>query len=337
MKVKINQAASIIVKAIKAGKVPMLRGSPGTGKSEVIHSIAKDFNLKLIDLRLSQLDPSDLNGFGALKGNRATYYPMEFFPVEGDTIPEGYSGWLIFFDEINSAAPATQAAAYKVVLDRMVGMHKLHKNVAIVAAGNLDTDNAITNEISTALQSRMIHIELEVCPNEWVDWASKSGIDARITSFINFMPHNIYTFEPDHSDMTYACPRTWSFANDLLKQSDINDSDTLPMLAGTVGEGVAIEFVSYCKMYGSLPQLHEIISNPTSALVPQEPGNLYAMTGFLGSKANDENLKPVMEYVSRLPREFQIVTVRETVRRNKAHRKHSAVHKWISDNAEAMF
>lgn len=59
--VKISQAISMITKYIKAGLVPMLRGSPGMGKSSIIHQIAAEYNLLVIDLRLSQCDPTDLN------------------------------------------------------------------------------------------------------------------------------------------------------------------------------------------------------------------------------------------------------------------------------------
>ena len=61
MKIKISQAADLLTTALKAKLVPMLHGSPGLGKSAVIKQIAKNFNLKLIDLRLSQCDPTDLN------------------------------------------------------------------------------------------------------------------------------------------------------------------------------------------------------------------------------------------------------------------------------------
>ena len=132
---------------------------------------------------------------------------MDTFPIEGDAIPKGYSGWLILFDELTSAVPALQAAAYKILLDRMVGLHKLHKNVALMAAGNLETDNAIVHPMSTALQSRLAHLELVVDAMEWVNWAASNQIDHRITSYINFKPGNLYTFSPDHTDNTYASPR----------------------------------------------------------------------------------------------------------------------------------
>lgn len=111
MQVKISQAISMITAFIKAKLVPMLDGSPGIGKSQISHQIARDYNLKVIDVRLSQCDPTDLLGFPQIIGNRAGYVPMETFPIEGDKIPEGYVGWLLFLDEFNAASPAVQAAA----------------------------------------------------------------------------------------------------------------------------------------------------------------------------------------------------------------------------------
>ncbi len=40
-----------------------IAGSPGIGKSYIIRDIAEQFKLKVIDMRLSQCDPTDLNNF----------------------------------------------------------------------------------------------------------------------------------------------------------------------------------------------------------------------------------------------------------------------------------
>ena len=61
MQVKISQAVRMITTAIKAKVVPYIVGSPGTGKSQIVHQIAENYNLQLIDIRLSQCDPTDLN------------------------------------------------------------------------------------------------------------------------------------------------------------------------------------------------------------------------------------------------------------------------------------
>ena len=59
--VNVTKATECILMCIKAGLVAMLHGDPGIGKSSIIYDIAKQFKLKIIDIRLSQLDPTDLN------------------------------------------------------------------------------------------------------------------------------------------------------------------------------------------------------------------------------------------------------------------------------------
>lgn len=219
----------------------------------------------------------------------------------------------------------------------MVGQHKLHKNVAIVCAGNLETDNAIVQPMSTAMQSRLMHLELIVDAKEWVDWASEHGIDHRITDFINFRPSNIFTFKPDHTDKTYACPRTWEFADRILKTVDMTAPHFLACLAGTISEGVAREFVAYSKIYEDLPKTEQIIAAPMSISVPAEPSILFALVGSLSDKANTENIEPLIKYIQRFPVEFQVVFVRSITRRNKALLSNKALQSWIADTAQTFF
>ena len=337
MQVKINQLIEIIPKLIQAKLVPLISGSPGIGKSDVARQVAEKYNLKVIDLRLSQCDPTDLLGFPSINGSKAGYVPMETFPVEGDPIPEGYAGWLLFLDELTSAVPAVQAASYKLTLDRMVGQSHLHKNVAIVAAGNLETDGAIVHEMSTALQSRLVHFEMVMDPDDWCDWAMAKGIDHRITDFIKFKPSALYTFTADHTDKTYACPRTWEFTNRLLKVFPTGDKNLKSTLAGTISEGVAAEFLLFMKVYERLPRMADIKANPETVAVPDEPSILYALTGSLSHNMTPDAAAQLMKYVSRLPVEFQVVTLRDTVRRNKEMMQNPAISKWISESSARLF
>lgn len=337
MEVRPSQASEMITKCIKAKLVPMIEGSPGTGKSQIVHKIAQDYNLKVIDLRLSQCDPTDLNGFPNIVKDRACYLPMNTFPIEGDEIPKGYAGWLLFLDEFNSAPPATQAAAYKLVLDRMIGTHHLHKNVAIVCAGNKETDGAIVQPMSTALQSRLVHMELVTDMKEWLVWAAQNDVDPRITSYINFKPSQLYTFTPDHTDKTYACPRTWAFSDRILKVAEFSDPTLLPLLAGTISEGVAREFMGFCKIHENLPKLEAILKNPMGLAIPDEPSILFALTGSLSHHITEDTSDAVLSYVQRMPIEFQVICIRETVHRNRKLLGHPAVQKWVAKNAMEMF
>lgn len=337
MKVKISQATRMITIAIKAGLVPFLVGSPGCGKSQVAYQIAKTWGLKLIDLRLGQCDPTDLLGFPHIFGNKGHYVPMDTFPVEGDEIPEGFNGWLLFMDEFNSASTAVQAAAYKIILDRMVGQKKLHKNVAMMCAGNLETDNAIVNPMSTALQSRLIHLELLVDVNEFLDHSSEMKFDHRIHAYIKSFPKSLYTFKPDHTDNTYACPRTWEFGHKLLQHVETDHPDALPLLAGAVSEGEARQFLAYTKVFKNIPTPEEIELDPKNTRIPQEDSILYALTGSIGHNASKKNITPFMTYVERIPMDFQIVCLRDIVRRNKPLLAHPSVTGWVEKTTANLF
>lgn len=336
--VNIKEAKSILIEAFKSKLVPMMVGSPAIGKSSIVHEIAKKYGLKLIDLRLSQCDPTDLLGFPYIdqKRQKAMYMPMSTFPIKGDEIPEGFNGWLLFLDEFNSADRDVQKASYKLILDRMIGEFELHSDVYIVCAGNKATDGAIVEDMSTALRSRLIHLELRVDFGNWIEWASDNGIDHRITSFLNFKPGLLDTFKADMVDKTYASPRTWEFANRLITQMGLEHDLLLPALAGTLSEGVAREFIAFTKIYQSLPTLDKIRKAPTTIEIPDEPSILYAITGLIGHRVTEENIKDLMMFVERMPLEYQVVCLQDISRRHPKLGDHAEVKAWIKQNATQL-
>lgn len=324
-----RQAYDEVLNAISAGLTPLLTSSPGMGKSSLMTQIAKDHNLKLIDLRLSQCTPEDLQGFPMRSGDKATFTPFDIFPIQGETPPKGYDGWMLFLDEMTSATKPVQAAAYKLILDRMVGSFHLHENVAIVAAGNKATDKAVVNQMSTALQSRVVHYELSVAVNEWTEIAYKCGFDHRIISYINYMPSKLMDFRPDHQDTTFPCPRTWEFLSRLIKSQDINQSKGA-RVSSAIGEGAAIEFMTFAQEFDRLPKFDSILLDPENVPVPVEASTKYATMSMLVENFDQDNLDKVLGYVERFPVEIQIVFCRGAVVRNPEIRAgHPAFGKYL--------
>ena len=235
------------------------------------------------------------------------YAPPTTFPLENlDEIPVGYEGWLLFLDEINAAPPAIQAAAYKLVLDRQIGSHNLHKRVAIVCAGNKATDKAIVNRLSTAMQSRMIHLNLMVDTESWLEWANTHNVDHRVISFIKFRPELLHKFNPSHADNTFASPRTWEFLSKIIIDKKEFTKTDHAVLVGTVGEGPATEFRAFCDVYKDLPTIEDkeiavkaikitrSIDLESNAFKPYEPEELRPGLNL----NNDEMLKEVGKYAN---------------------------------------
>lgn len=340
---KPSQITDFLRGVLKAGLVPYIHGSPGVGKSDIIRAIADYFNLKLIDFRLSQCDPTDLNGFPVMNNGRSTYAPNESFPIEGDKLPvkpDGtpYDGWLLFFDELSSASHAVQAAAYKILLDRQVGDKNLHERVMMAGAGNKETDNAIVNTMSTALQSRLVHAVMEHDNKDWQVWAAGAGIDTRITAFLEFKPHQLYTFDPEHSDLTFACPRTWAFTDKLLKQFDLKQSPSIAKaaLAGSLGQGTAHEFAAFCELFGKIPKISDIVANPMGIPVPEENGHRYALAGSIAAHIDSKTAGPLFDYLNRMSVEYQIVALRSAIRRDMTIAQNPNILSWAVKNAHLL-
>ena len=334
------QLPDLLSDVLEAKLVPMIHGSPAIGKSDIGKQLAKKYNLFMIDVRLSQMDTVDLNGFPMMNAEAglASYMPFDTFPTENTSIPEGYDGFLIFLDELNSAAHAVQAAAYKLILDRQVGMHNLHEKTAIIAAGNLATDKAIVNRMSTATQSRLVHFLLKVEPDAWQKWAAEHNIDHRIRSWIKFKPGCLHMFTPDHDDFTFPAPRTWEFLSRMISKYPLDiPKEKLPLMAGTVGEGAAREFYSYSKIFKTLLSIPQIIKDPTGVKVPEEPGTQYALAGSIGHHLTKKNLAPIITFLERMEPEMQILCVQGALKRDLTLMQEPSLTSWIDKYAAELF
>ena len=328
-----RQARKHIIECIEAKLVPFLQSSPGMGKSEITHSIASDFGLFLIDHRLSTSEPTDMTGLPRFRPDgMAEFAPfVDLFPLDGMPLPrhrledgteEEMNGWMLFLDEFNSADRKVQAAAYKLILDRMTGQKRLHTNLAMVAAGNLITDRAIVNPISTAMQSRVVHLEMEINFEEWLeDVALKRGFDSRVIAYLMQYPEKLMDFRPDHHERTFCCPRTWEFTNRLIKGKQITD-DTAILLTGTITSGVALEFVQFTKVYDQLVTVHDIRKSPKTCRIPTDKQLMWATVTNMMEHVDEHNFKDLATYAERFDMAFRILFHRSILVRKPGLRTH---------------
>jgi len=269
---------------------------------------------------------------------KASYVPMDIFPLENTPIPEGKVGFLLFLDEINASSLAVQAASYKLILDEKVGQHHLHPMTKMVAAGNLATDKAIVNRQSTAMQSRLVHLELVTDPELWQEWAAKEGIDHRIIAYINSKPDDLYNFNPEHNDHTFACPRTWDFLSKIIGSIETKQLHTyLPLIAGTVSEAIARSFVMFTKIYTSMPDFQEIMARPELARLDNDPSFRFGVSHMIAAYTKADNISTLMTYIERLPLEFQTITLQNIMRRDPEMIKEDCVKRWISVKGQQLF
>lgn len=270
-----QELKDVLKKAYKTSITPFIWGATGIGKSEVAREtaqeLAKELKLEyaeggepgegkftIIDVRLSQMDPSDLRGLPYVSKDGKTGWA---FPSWLPTTGQGF----LFLDEINLAPPLVQSSGYQLVLDHRLGDYILPKGWAIIAAGNRAEDKAYTFELAGPLCNRFIHLELAVPPiKEWTDWAIDKQVDSRIITFLNFKPQHLYKFDSKLKEKAFPTPRSWArYCSPLIK--DVTDnSELLTLMSAAVGEGVATECVAYLKLTKQI-DLKDILEHPEKA------------------------------------------------------------------------
>jgi hypothetical protein len=261
-----------------AKKRPMfLWGPPGIGKSEVVAQITAELGGFMIDLRLGQMDPTDIRGipfFNKELGKMDWAPPIDLPDAE---LASQYPIVVLFMDEMNSAAPAVQAAAYQLVLNRRIGKYVLPDNVVMVAAGNRESDKGVTYRMPTPLANRFVHVEMRADFATWQDWAVVNGIHKDVVGYLSFAKQDLYDFDAKSSSRAFATPRSWCFVSELLEDEDLDDVTATDLIAGTIGEGLAVKFQAHRRISGKLPRPEDILSGKEKELQVKEVSAMYSL------------------------------------------------------------
>ena len=264
------QARKSLLTAFNVKRPLFLWGPPGIGKSELVEGITKELGGLMIDLRLGQMEPTDIRGipyYNKDNGKMDWAAPIE---LPDEETASQYPIVVLFLDEMNSAPASVQSAAYQLVLNRRVGKYVLPDNVVIVAAGNRESDKGVTYRMPTPLANRFIHQEMRVDFNSWQEWAVNANIHKDVVGYISFAKQDLYDFDAKSSSRAFATPRSWTFVSELLKNDAVDDDTAMNLIAGTVGEGLAVKFMAHRKIAGRMPNPMDILKGKVKDLNVKE-------------------------------------------------------------------
>ena len=273
-----NGAKRSIRRAFKKKRPIFIWGPPGIGKSEVVHQIGDEYKKALvIDIRLSLWEPTDIKGIPYFDSNAGTmvWAPPSELPDEATA--KKYEVVILFMDEMNSAPPAVQAAAYQLILNRRVGTYHLPDNVVIVAAGNRDADKGVTYRMPAPLANRFVHLEMKVDFEDWLQWAAEHQLHSDVVGYLTFAKKDLYDFDPKSPSRSFATPRSWSFVSELLEDDD-DENTTTDLVSGAVGEGLAVKFMAHRKVASKLPNPTDILAGKVKDLETKEISAMYSLT-----------------------------------------------------------
>jgi len=271
------QARKSLLKAFKKQRPLFLWGPPGIGKSELVADITTELGGYMIDLRLGQMEPTDIRGipfYNKDLGKMDWAPPIE---LPDEELAEQYPLVVLFLDELNSAAPSVQAAAYQLILNRRIGKYALPKNVVMIAAGNRESDKGVTYRMPTPLANRFIHQEMKVDFASYQEWAVNNNIHKDVVGYLSFAKQDLYDFDAKSASRAFATPRSWTFVSELLEDEDSDDDTLMNLVAGTVGEGLAVKFMAHRKIAGRMPKPEDILTGKEKDLNVKEVSAMYSL------------------------------------------------------------
>lgn len=325
---------SVMANFRRSTKVPVLiEGKPGGGKSSLARQIVRDLGVnpaRVTEFNPSLRDPVDIMGVPRTDGEFTKWVPpSEFWRIRNDGTNEPCA---LIIEEISDAPIPMQNPMCRVILDKHAGELELHPVCYIIATGNRTEDKSGATRLTTKLTNRMQVVQFDENIDDWCDWALDNNIAVDMIQFLRFRPNLLSDFDPNRK--INPTPRTWEMANYIDRDlpSDLYFSN----IAGLVGEGAAAEYTGFKRIYENLPDIDGIIMNPTKAAVPDDPAVMYALTGALAHRVSKDNFDRAVEYILRMPADFQVMCVFDAQKLKPEIRNTRAYVQWTVKNANVL-
>jgi len=319
------------MKAIQSKIRVLIKSAPGLGKSDLTEQTTKEAGADFVLMHPAICDPTDFKGLPVNVKGLAEFLPYG----ELRRLIEATKTTVCFLDDIGQAAPAVQAALMQVVQARRIGEHKVSDHVTFIGATNDTNQQAGVSGMIEPLKSRWDSIvTMEFSLDDWCAWASAHNMPTELIAWARFQPGKISPadWKPSREIKPTACPRTWHSVGKWLN-ADVSNPE---ILGGAVGEAYAIEFCAFLKLISQLPNLDDIIANPSAIPIPHTAGAQYAVAAGLARKATAQNMGAILTYMQRINAEFTVFCVKDALARDSKIAECKAMVSWFSKNAKVL-
>ncbi len=304
----IQMSTAILEKSPNA--VPFLKGKPGMGKSDACLQIGDALGIpkdRQLVVHVNNHDVVDFTGVPSVTDGQTTFNPTEMFY----RFRKGTGAGLIVLEELPQSSVHHQTWAAGFMLERKTPTFELDPEVRIVVTGNRVEDKAGAKALLTHLSNRMYEFEMETSLDDWCEWAMDNDVDLMGIAFLRLRPALLNDFNADRS--VNPTQRAWT---QLFKEvpTDLPKDLYLYACEGKVGEGAAAEWVAARDLMNKMPSVDAIRLSPDRAEIPAEPAVRYAVATALSMTTQPDAFTRDMQYVSRMPKEFQMVYVTDALR-----------------------
>ena len=300
------------MQVLLAARVPVLLwGDPGTGKTTTIEKFAEAAGWGVETVVASLYDPTDIGGLPVCTPAGVVLEP----PAWARRVAGRDSDTLVFFDEINTATPATQNALMRVVLSGRVGDLDLGTKARFAAAANPPEQNSGAWELSAPLANRFAHLRWPLSIDEWAaaylgGWPSPEPLKtpdpdpgkvsfhrAMQTAFVRrragvlCAPPDTASLAADSAAQGWPSPRTWERTAACLAAADAAAAhpDVCALIAeALLGTAAAAEYLAFLAEL-DLPDPEALLADPASLVLPERPDQQLACLHAVAAAVAEHN------------------------------------------------
>lgn len=307
-----------------------IEGSPGGGKTTIVHEVAQEMELPCIERHMPTMLVEDFGVLYPSKDDELHYKLPDWFPVKGKAPEKG----ILLFDDRNQASADLQKVLANICQSRTLHGTSMPDGWMVVSTGNKQSDRAGANRVLSHLRNRETVLDLETHLDDWTQWAIDHDVKPEVISFIRFKPALLHDFDPQRDQN--ATPRSWvEGVSDVL--GVVPSNAEFECFKGAVGEGAAAEFVGYLRIFRKLPNPDAILMNPSTANVPTDPPTLYALAGAIAERASESNMERVCTYAERMGGDFSVLTISYACRKKPELSNTQAFTKWAVAHQDVLF
>lgn len=308
-------------------RATFIEGLPGLGKTEVTKQVAAALDVGYANVHGPLMQPEDY-GMPVVNAKRdgVTFVvPEEKFPLVGsDHFPdEG----IFVIEELPQADNAGQKILANLVQEREIHGKRLKDGWMIVATGNPQSSRAGANRVLSHLADRFTKYVYEAHLDDWCEYALNAGVATEVVSFLRFRPNLLCDFDAQREKN--ATPRGWT-QGVAASLGLVPPEAEFETFTGDVGEGAAAEFVGFLRIYRKLPNPDVVLMNPAKHELPTDPATCYALAGAIANRASPDNFERVVTVAERMAPEYMVLTIRDSIRKNKDIQNTKAFIKWAS-------
>lgn len=348
-----GEGTNLIVGSYIAGtykRTLLFRGAPGIGKTSLARNAAIELRNTYPDFQYIEINPTmpadEVGGIPDLirmegQATRTDYAMPAWFPTAASN-PD-WRGIICLDDALQGDRMMQQVLANLIQARNLRG-HALPEGAMVVATGNRMEDKAGVTRTLSHFADRMCWINIEANPNDWIEhFAIPKGIDQRVIGYIMMDKSKLNVFDPNAdkcpTSRTWEAVSNWTKYLDTLKgpgKDNVRNKFAQAVLGGELGIGEATKYWAFCQLFGRLPDVKTLLSDPANAKIDYDLDVQYALVIAIANQMDDTNFAAALEYIDRIGPDLTSLAVKVGVGFNPKLLESKAFTKWSVKNQDVI-